>query len=165
MINHNEIIKRIIKQAEINVEKGYGPFFAAIYDEKGFLISESSNSVLLDNCSNFHTEINAIKLAEQKLNTYDLSSYNLSLYITAEPCLMCLGAIMWSGIKKVFYSVSSADVEKITGFDEGFKPDWITEFKKRGIEVTGGIEEEFGKEILKNYVKSNKKIYKPARDK
>ena len=164
MIKPNEIIKRIIKQAKINVEDGYGPFLAAIYDENGNLISEASNSVLKDNCSNCHAEINAIKIAEKKLGSYDLSKYNLSLYVTAEPCIMCLGAIMWSGIRKVFYSVSTKDVEKITGFDEGFKPNWIEEFKKRGIEVTGSIEEDLGKEVLTDYVKSDRKIYNPSRN-
>ena len=165
MINHREIIKRIINQAKENVEKGFGPFLAAIYDEDGNLISEASNSVLKEKCSNCHAEINAIKLAEKKLDNYDLSGYNLSIYITAEPCVMCMGAIMWSGIKKVFYSVSTKDVEEITGFDEGFKPNWIEEFKQRGIEVIGGIEEDLGKEVLEIYVKSNGKIYKPSRNK
>ena len=165
MINHREIIKRIINQAKENVEKGFGPFLAAIYDEDGNLISEASNSVLKEKCSNCHAEINAIKLAEKKFNNYDLSGYNLSIYITAEPCVMCMGAIMWSGIKKVFYSVSTKDVEEITGFDEGFKPNWIEEFRQRRIEVTGGIEEDLGKEVLKIYVKSNGKIYKPSRNK
>ena len=77
--------------------------------------------------------------------------------------MMCLGAILWSGIKKIYYSVSTKDVEEITGFDEGIKPDWINEFKKRGIEVFGNIEEEMGKKLLFNYVNSNKKIYKPER--
>ena len=165
MINHADIIKRIINKAKKNVQKGYGPFLAAIYDEKGNLIAEASNSVLKDNCSNCHAEINVIHEAEKILNNYDLSGYNLSLYITAEPCIMCLGAIMWSGIKKIFYSVSTKDVEQITGFDEGFKPNWIEEFQKRGIEVTGGIEETLGKEVLEDYVKSDRKIYKPSRDK
>ena len=57
--------------------------------------------------------MNTIKLAQQKLNTYDLSSYNLSLYVTAEPCLMCLGGIMWAGIKEIYYSVPSKKVEEI----------------------------------------------------
>ncbi len=161
--DNSKIIKDLYIKAEKNMEKGFGPFFAAIYDEIGNLIAESSNSVVTDNCSNHHAEINAIRIAEQKLKTYDLSQYNLSIYITAEPCVMCMGAIMWSGIKKVFYGVSTKDVEQITGFDEGYKPDWIKEFNKRGIYVQGEIEVELGRELLKKYVSSNYKVYKPER--
>lgn len=161
--NYSKIIKEIQAKAEANVEKGYGPFLAAIYDENGNLIAEASNSVIADCCSNNHAEINTIRLAEKKLNTYDLSPYNLTIYITAEPCMMCIGAIMWSGIKKVVFSVPSKDVEEITGFDEGFKPNWFEEFKKRDIEVVGNIEVEYGKQVLKNYVASSKIIYKPSR--
>ena len=107
--------------------------------------------------------MNAIKAAEEKLGTYDLAPYNLSLYVTAEPCMMCLGGIMWSGIKAVYYGVPSKDVEKITGFDEGFKPHWFKEFKKRGIVVYGNIEPEVGKKELRRYVKDGKEVYKPSR--
>ena len=107
--------------------------------------------------------MNAIRLAQKKLGTYDLSKYNLSIYVTAEPCIMCAGAIMWSGIKNVYFSVYSKDVEKITGFDEGYKPNWISQFKKRGINVYGGIEQDLGKQILIEYVQEGNTIYKPAR--
>ena len=87
----------------------------------------------------------------------------MTIYVTAEPCIMCAGAIMWSGVKTVYFGVPSSDVERITGFDEGYKPDWINEFKKRGITVYGGIEKTAGEEVLQNYVNSGKKIYKPTR--
>lgn len=158
-----KVIIEIQKKAEKNVEKGYGPFFAQIYDENRNLIAESSNSVVNTNCSNNHAEMNAIRLAEEKLQTYDLSKYNLSIYISAEPCMMCLGAILWSGIKNIYYSVSTEDVEKITGFDEGFKPGWKPAFEARNIGVFGGIEEDLGKQVLLKYVKNNKIVYKPER--
>ena len=162
-MDYSNIIKDLQKKAEINIEKGYGPFFAAIYDDEGNLISEAANSVVKEQCSNNHAEINAIRIAEEKLGSYDLSKFKLTIFITAEPCVMCIGAIMWSGLKRVVFSVPTNDVEEITGFDEGFKPNWIEEFKKRGIEVIGGIEENLGKEVLKKYVDSLKIIYKPSR--
>lgn len=162
-MDYSKIIKELQRQAEINIEKGYGPFLAAIYDEDENLIAQASNSVIRDNCSNHHAEINTIRMAEQELGNYDLSKYNLTLFITAEPCIMCTGAIMWSGIKRIVYSVSTKDIEEITGFDEGFKPNWINEFKQRGIEVIGGVEEDLGKTVLKKYVESKKPIYKPIR--
>ena len=94
---------------------------------------------------------------------YDLSKSDISLYITAEPCMMCVGAIMWSGIKNVYYGVPSKTVEKLTGFDEGFKPRWFNEFKKRGINVYGNICTDEGADVLKQYKTDKKKIYMPKR--
>ena len=145
------------------IAQGHGPFLAAIYDANGNLIAKAANSVVNKSCSNNHAEMNVIKLAEKKLGTYDLSPYNLSLYVTSEPCMMCLCGIMWSGIKAVYYGVSSERVKKITGFDEGFKPNWLNEFKKRGITVYGQIETGAGETVLKDYVSHGHTIYKPAK--
>ncbi len=158
-----KIISELQKEMSIYTQQGAGPFVAAIYDNNGNLIAKTSNSVVNDNCSNNHAEMNVIKEAEKKLGTYDLSKYNLSLYVTAEPCMMCLGGIMWSGIKNVYYGVPSKTVEKITGFDEGFKPNWFKEFKKRGIIVYGNIKPSIGEKELYNYVNNGEKLYKPER--
>jgi len=163
VIKAQKIISELQKDMEKYTSKGSGPFVAGIYDENGNLIVKVANSVVNENCSNNHAEMNAIKEAEKKLGTYDLAPYNLSLYVTAEPCMMCIGGIMWSGIKNVYYSVPSKSVEEITGFDEGFKPHWFKEFKKRGITVYGNIEPDLGEAELHKYVNSNKKIYKPSR--
>ena len=158
-----KIITELQKELEQHTDLNCGPFLAAIYDEKGNLISKCANSVVEKNCSNNHAEMNAIKEAQEKLGTYDLSSFNLSIYVTSEPCIMCAGAIMWSGIKEVYYGVPSDIVEKITGFDEGFKPNWFEEFKKRNIKVCGNIELELGIKELEKYMQNGKKIYCPER--
>lgn len=145
------------------IGQGKGPFYAVLYDEKGNIVAEEANSVIETNCPLHHAEVNTIKSACEKLQTYDLAPYNLSLYVNAEPCIMCVGAIMWSGIKQVFYGVSSKDVEEITGFDEGFKPNWHEEFQKRGITVEGNIEVKEGIKVLEEYIKSGKTVYKPSR--
>ena len=126
-------------------------------------MAKGFNSVVRDACSHHHAEMNVIQAVENKLKTYDLSAHNLKLYVTAEPCTMCLGAILWSGIKEVYYGVPSDQVEKITGFDEGFKPDWFKEFKKRGITVYGNIAVTEGEKVLKTYVKQGYPIYKPSK--
>ena len=159
----SQIIRNLQKEISVYTSNGSGPFVAAIYNEKGELISKATNSVVRENCSNNHAEMNAIKLAEQKLGTYDLSPFNLKIYVTAEPCMMCLGGIMWSGIKEVYYGVPSCNVEDITGFDEGFKPKWFEEFKERGIVVYGNIEAELGEEELLKYINRGYKVYKPER--
>lgn len=140
-----------------------GPFLAAIYDEQGTLIAKAANSVVEEKCSHCHAEMNAIRAAQQKLGTYDLAPFNLTLYSTAEPCMMCIGGILWSGIRAVYYGVPTADVERITGFDEGFKPDWHTEFEKRGIRVCGNVAAELGAEVLRDYMLAGHTVYKPER--
>lgn len=158
-----KIILELQNETPKHFSEHYGPFYAAIYDEKGNLIAKAQNSVIPGcDCTN-HAEMNVIRLAQKKLNTYDLSKYNLSLYVTAEPCIMCVGGIMWSGIKNVYFGVYSKDVEAITGFDEGYKPNWIEQFKQRGINVYGGIEQEYGKKVLAKYVKNGNIVYKPER--
>ena len=159
----SKIIGELQTEMHSFTSKGSGPFVAAIYDDKGNLVVKVANSVVNEYCSNNHAEMNAIKAVEAKLNTYDLAPYNLKLYVTAEPCMMCIGGIMWSGVKEVYYGVPSKNVEKITGFDEGFKPHWFKEFKKRGIIVYGNIEPEIGKQELHKYVNESKTIYKPSR--
>lgn len=159
----NQVISQLHKETEVNIEKGFGPFLAAIYDKNGKLIAKMPNTVIRDQCSLYHAEVNTIKEAQRVLKTYDLSPYGATIYVNAEPCVMCAGAIMWSGIKHVYYGVSSKDVETITGFDEGYKPDWENQFRKRGISVVGGIQVEEGKKALKKYVDSGKHVYKPER--
>lgn len=156
-----KVIAELQNELPKYVNDGHGPFLAAIYRDK-ILIAKSANSVVIDKCSNNHAEVNVIKTAQDILNSYDLSPFDLDLYVTAEPCMMCLGAIMWSGVRSVFYGVPSDKVEKITGFDEGFKPNWFDEFSKRGIAVYGNIEPDLGEKVLKEYAK-NGKIYKPQR--
>ena len=158
-----EIILKLYKELPNHIVKGYGPFLAAIYDANGHLIAKAVNTVVHDKCSNNHAEMNTIRKAEKLLKTHDLSQHDLSLYVTAEPCMMCLGAIMWSGIRHIYFGVPSNIVENITGFDEGFKPNWLAEFKKRGISVYGNIESEIGKNILQDYVRQKHIIYAPKK--
>ena len=164
LANASKIILELQHELKKYINMGRGPFLAAIYDSQGNLIAKAANSVVNKYCSHNHAEMNAIKLAEKKLRTYDLSKYNLSLYVTSEPCMMCLGAIMWSGIKEIYYGVPSKRVTKITGFDEGFKPEWFNEFKKRGITVYGQIEQGAGEQVLQDYVTQGHTIYEPKRN-
>ena len=158
-----EIITKMQQELVTHIVKGSGPFMAAIYDTHGNLIAKEVNCVVQTSCSHNHAEMNVIRTVENKFGTYDLSAHNLKLYVTAEPCTMCLGAILWSGIKEVYYGVPSDRVEEITGFDEGFKPNWLKEFKKRGITVYGNIATKEGEKVLKEYVKQKRPIYKPKK--
>ena len=158
-----KIMLNVHQKTQEGVNNGKGPFYAEIYDKDGNLVVSSSNSVVEDNCALYHAEVNTLKKAHEKFKSYNLSPEDLTIYVNAEPCIMCAGAIMWSGVKTIYFGVPSKDVERITGFDEGYKPNWIKEFKKRGITVYGGIEKVAGEKVLENYVNSGKEIYKPTR--
>ena len=77
--------------------------------------------------------------------------------------MMCIGAIMWSGIHAVYFGVPSTSVESITGFDEGFKQNWLNEFKRRHITVYGNIESDSGEKILRDYIAKKHTVYSPLR--
>ena len=70
---------------------------------------------------------------------------------------------MWSGVQTVYYGVPSARVEALTGFDEGYKPDWHKAFRQRGITVYGNIAVAVGEQVLIDYVNQGRVIYKPDR--
>lgn len=163
LLKAQKIMLGVYEKTSDGVKQGKGPFYAEIYDKNGILIAASSNSVVEDNCSIYHAEVNTLKKAHSYYKQYNLAPKDLTIYVNAEPCIMCAGAIMWSGVKTVYFGVPSKSVEKITGFDEGFKPNWINEFKKRGITVYGNIEQQAGERILQDYVNSGKEIYKPTR--
>lgn len=123
----NEIMKLAIDRARETMNLNYGgPFGAAIIDKNGEVIAVSSNSVLRDNDPTAHAEVNVIREACKKLNTYDLS--DCILYATGHPCPMCLAAIIWSNIKKVYYGCRPEDAEKI-----GFRDDFIYRFINDGL--------------------------------
>ena len=159
--NAKKIMLNVQAKTADGIKNGKGPFYAEIYDKNGNFVVASSNSVVEDKCCLYHAEVNTIKKAHEKFKEYSLAPEDLTIYVNAEPCIMCAGAIMWSGIKTIYFGVPSSKVEKITGFDEGYKPNWIKEFKKRGITVYGNIEAQAGEKVLEEYVKSGKEIYKP----
>ena len=150
-------------QTRIRTGSGCGPFMAAVYDRQGNCLVSATNSVVTSGCSHSHAEMNAIRLAEEKLGTWDLGPSDLVLYTPSEPCLMCIGGILWSGIRKVVFGVSTASVEAITGFDEGFKAGWREAFAQRGIEVVGPVVPEVGEAVLREYVRLGQKVYSPDR--
>jgi len=150
--------------AKIVAGEGCGPFYAAVVGADGEVVAEAANSVVNANCSHAHAEMNAIAAAERKLGTWNLSGRGFTLYTTAEPCMMCVGGILWSGVARVVYGVGTAAVERIAGFDEGFKPNWREEFAKRGITVVGPVLPELGESVMAEYVKRQGTVYAPTRD-
>ncbi|MCZ7601926.1 MAG: nucleoside deaminase [Melioribacteraceae bacterium] len=130
-----------------------GPFAAAIFNQKtNELVSVGLNVVVENNCSVAHAEVVAIINAEEKLKRFRLDDTEYELISSAQPCVMCNGAVLWSGVTKLAYGANKDDVEKIVGFDEGpLHPNWIEEFKQRGITVEPNILNEKSREVLQLY--------------
>lgn len=105
-----------IELAKKSIENGGGPFGAVIVrnDE---IISGSSNCVTKNNDPTAHAEVNAIRMASAKLNNFDLSG--CEIYTSCEPCPMCLGAIYWARIDKIYYGCNKNDARD-AGFDDSF---------------------------------------------
>ena len=118
----NEILRLAMEQARKTMNENIGgPFGAAVISETGEILAVTSNSVLRDNDPTAHAEVNAIRAACQKVGSYDLS--NCILYTTAYPCPMCLSAIIWANIKKVYFGCRPEDAEHI-----GFRDDFMYRF-------------------------------------
>ena len=111
-----EYMHEAIKQSLLSVAKGGGPFGAVIVKE-GKIIARAANSVTQTNDPTAHAEVNVIRLAAAKLNTYDLEG--CEIYTSCEPCPMCLGAIYWAHIDRIYYGNTKKDAKNI-GFDDSF---------------------------------------------
>ena len=161
MPSDEEIIAGLQSRLAARLEGGgtCGPFIAAIVDQGGNFVAEAVNSVVDSRQSSHHAEMNAIALAEERLGDWNLAGRGLTLYASSEPCMMCLGGILWCGIERVVYGVPTSSVERITGFDEGVKPSWREEFAKRGIEVIGPVSPAVGEKVLADYIRRRGKIY------
>ncbi|CUI17788.1 cytidine/deoxycytidylate deaminase family protein [Candidatus Protochlamydia naegleriophila] len=94
-----------------------GPFGACLVDDKGEVVAVAHNTVLKDHDPTCHAEINCIREACRRLGTHILS--DCTLYTTAEPCPMCLAAIYWARIKKVYIGVNRECAARY-GFDDAF---------------------------------------------
>lgn len=127
-----------------------GPFGAVIVDENNNIISNGNNQVLNQKDPTAHAEIVAIREACKKLNTYDLS--NCILYTSCEPCPMCLSAIIWVNIKKVYYGCTKHDADKI-----GFRDDIIYQYLKGEKTDLIDLQEMDREECLKTFEEYQKK--------
>ena len=112
----NKFMKRAIELSKESINSGGGPFGSVIV-RNDKIISEGINRVTVNNDPTAHGEIVAIRNACKELKTFNLS--NCSLYSSCEPCPMCMSAIYWSRIGKVYYANTRDDAKKIE-FDDSF---------------------------------------------
>lgn len=109
----NKFMQIAIDEARKGIENGDGGPFGTAIVKDGVLIASGHNHVLAYNDPTCHGEVDAIRIAGQRLRTFDLTG--CELYTTGEPCHMCLCACMWANISKIYYGCTIADNE-IIGF-------------------------------------------------
>ena len=135
----DEFMRRAIRLSLDNVKKGGGPFGAVIVKD-GKIIATGTNKVTLNTDPTAHAEVEVIRKAAKKLNNYDLSG--CELYTSCEPCPMCLSAVYWSNISRIYFGNTKKDAAKI-----GFRDDFIYKeidkpLKKRKLKITQHLRDE-----------------------
>lgn len=138
-----------------------GPFAAAVFQQaSGVLVAVGVNRVVPMHTPVAHAELLAFALAGQRLGGFDLGTAGpTELVASTEPCAMCLGATVWSGVERLVCCARDEDARAI-GFDEGDKPDgWIGRLGARGIEVVSDAGRDRAAAILRRYAERGGPIY------
>ncbi len=123
-----EYMKEALQEAYEGIQNGHGGPFGSVIVKNGKIMGRGHNCVLKNNDPTAHGEVMAIRNACEGMGTYDLKG--CEIYTTAEPCPMCLGAILWSGIEKVYYGCNCKDSEEI-----GFRDTAFYEVLEKGKEA------------------------------
>ena len=111
-----ELMRKAIELSVKNVAEGGGPF-GAVIARNGEIVATGVNRVTDELDPTAHAEVSAIRAACRKLNTFDLSG--CEIYTSCEPCPMCLGAIYWAHLDRMYYGNNQHDAAEI-GFDDAF---------------------------------------------
>ncbi len=143
-MNKSEYMQIAIKEARIGINSGHGGPFGAVIVKNGKIIGKGHNQVIKNNDPTCHGEMMAIHDACSTLQTFDLTG--AEIYTTGEPCPMCLAAILWANIKKVYYGCNIIDTEKI-----GFRDSAFYEFQNNETAKKEFMEEIGRDECLKLY--------------
>jgi len=162
-----ERMAAVIHFSRLNVERDTGgPFAAGVFErDSGKLLVIGVNRVTPNTCSSAHAEVMTISLAQKMLGVYDLGGPGLPAYqlvVNWRPCVMCYGAVIWSGVRSLVIAGDGPEVERLTGFDEGpLRDDWVEQLNQRGIEVTNHVLEAEACEVFKTFGETGRLVYKP----
>lgn len=159
-----ERMRLAVALARENVLRGGGgPFGAAVFEaESGRLVAAGVNLVVARNNSVLHAETLALMLAESRLQSYTLRAPGMprhELVTSCEPCAMCLGAALWSGVSRLVAGALREDARRV-GFEEG--PVFAESYRyleDRGIQVVRGVLREECVQILRLYQERGGVIY------
>lgn len=114
------------------MNKGWGGPFGATIVRNGEVVAAVSNTMMKDTDPSAHAEMIAIRVACEKLQTMDLS--DCIIYATCEPCPMCVGAIIWAGVKEVHYCNTKEDAAE-NGFSDMHLRDYLEGKDKSGLNM------------------------------
>ena len=147
-----------------NVARGTGgPFGAAIFERtSGKLVAVGMNSVVrLHNCT-LHGEMVAFMMAQQQVKSFTLAAPGMpehELFTSCEPCAMCLGAALWSGVKRIVMGAAREDATKLN-FEEGpVFPESYTYLEERGITIVRHVLRDEARQVLEAYRAGGGRIY------
>ncbi|MBS3805973.1 MAG: nucleoside deaminase [Bacteroidales bacterium] len=153
-MKHEEFLRQAIRISQQSMEQGGGPFGAVVVKD-GQIIARSGNTVSLDNDPTAHAEVNAIRKATDYLGDFDLSG--CELYSSCEPCPMCLGAIYWARIDRLWFAAGRKDAAE-AGFDDSFiYKDMQRSIQERRIATFQELREE-GRETFRLWKEKEDKI-------
>jgi len=151
-----------IELARRNIERGDGgPFGAVVFEaSSGRVIAAGVNSVVRLGNSSLHAEVVALMFAQRARGSYTLAEEPACELVTScEPCAMCLGATLWSGVRRVVCGAGREDAVAC-GFDEGPVFEASYEYlRDRGIEVVRGVRRGEAAEVLREYVRRGGRVY------
>lgn len=149
-------MEEALKEAKKGIHAGHGGPFGAVIAKDGKIIGRGHNEVVKNNDPTCHGEMMAIHDACKNLGTFDLSGS--VLYTTGYPCPMCLGAILWANIEKVYYGCNLEDTDKIGFRDSRFYEMSSDEKKKEAFLVELGRKE--CQDLYREYLSlSDRKAY------
>jgi tRNA(Arg) A34 adenosine deaminase TadA len=149
--------------ADRNWREGNGGPFAAIVVDKasGKVVSIGVNVVLSSGLSSTHAEVTALSLAQTVVGAWDLGAkQDLQLVVNWRTCVMCYGALIWSGVRHLLIAGSGPECEDLTGFDEGpLSVEWVAELEARGISVEQGVLRDEAVAVFAAYGASDSLVY------
>ena len=153
----SKFMQEAIRLAVANVENNTGGPFGAVVVKDGVIVAASANTVTPDNDPTAHAEVNAIREACRKLNTYQLTG--CEIYCSCEPCPMCLGAIYWARPVKVYYAATKNNAAE-AGFDDSFiYREILLTPETRSISFVHRCEQPSGDEFRRWIEKDTKTLY------
>lgn len=155
-----EKMELAIEIARRNVDHGGGPFGAVVFEAaSGRVVAPGANFVVPQGWSLLHAEIVALTFAQAEVGSYTLDCGSYELVTSSEPCVQCLGAIYWSGIRRLVCGAGVADAEA-AGFDEGPRSDdWIDSLAQRGVTVACDVLADRARTVLADYAQRGGVVY------